>query len=206
LPGIGPVAAASNMPFNDNSHYYEAIRFPDSGQKIMARCSWNAVTPDFFAAMGIPILQGVTFPAAGADGNLVVVNSTFVQRYLGGRQPVGTTFLLGPKNIPCRIAGVVAGTKTITIGEEQQAQLYEPLDKKDDKLRVEFVMRSSIRHGLQLEAVRRELHGLEPMAGAEVETMYSSLGFAFLPTGSAHSCSVPSVFWAGCLRPSGCTG
>jgi hypothetical protein len=41
--------------------------------------------------------------------------------------------------------GIVAGTKTITIGEEQQPQLYEPLDETgDDKPRIEFVMRSSL--------------------------------------------------------------
>jgi len=35
---------------------------------------------------------------------------------------------------------------------------------------------------LQLEAVRRTLHRIEPMAGAQVATMYSSIGLAFLPS------------------------
>ena len=184
MPGLGPVAAASIVPFNDNSHYLSSLKFPDNGQTVSARYAWNAVTPDFFAAMSIPVLQGTTFPVVGRGGKLVVVNSTFVQRFLGGRQPVGTVFLSGENvSTAYRIVGVVAGTKTITIGEAQEPQLYEPLDEtQDGKLRVEFVMRSSIPPALQLDAVRRELHRIEPMAGAEVATMYSSIALAFLPS------------------------
>lgn len=183
LPGVARVAAASILPFNDNSHNRVDIEFPDNGASVRVSYSWNAVTPDYFAAMSIPVLQGSTLPPSGGGEKVVVVNDTFVRSYLAGRQPVGTVFLSGEHlNIPLRIVGVVGGTKTVTIGEEQMAQLYEPLDGKDNKLRIEFVVRSSIAPALQLEAVRRELHRLEPMAGAEVETMYSSIGLAFLPS------------------------
>ncbi|HEV2445220.1 MAG TPA: FtsX-like permease family protein, partial [Candidatus Sulfopaludibacter sp.] len=47
---------------------------------------------------------------------------------------------------------------------------------------IEFVLRSAIPPALQLEAVRRTLHGIEPMAGAQVQTMYASIGLAFLPS------------------------
>jgi len=74
-------------------------------------------------------------------------------------------------------------TKMITIGEEPKPQLYEPLDQIDnDRREIEFVVRSAILPGLQLEPVRRTLHSIEPMAGAEVHTMYSSIGLAFLPS------------------------
>jgi predicted permease len=184
LPGMGPVAAASIVPFNDNSHNRVDILFPDDGRKVRVSYSWNAVTPDYFAAMGIPILQGATLPVAGRGAKVVVVNDTFVGNYLGGRRPVGTVFLSGEKlNVPLRIVGVVAGTKTVTIGEEQMAQLYEPLhESQDGKLRIEFVMHSAIPPASQLEPVRRELRRIEPMAGAEVATMYSSIGLAFLPS------------------------
>ncbi len=84
---------------------------------------------------------------------------------------------------PYRIVGVAEGTKTKTIGEDPQPQLYEPLSQIDnDSLDIQFVMRSAIPPALQLDPVRRTLHRIEPMAGAEVETMYSSIGLAFLPS------------------------
>ena len=115
---------------------------------------------------------------------MVVVNPTFVRRYLGTRQPLGTVFLWGAEGkTPYRIVGVAEATKTMTIGEEPQPQLYEPLAQIDnDRQEIEFVMRSAIPPALQLDPVRRVLHAIEPMAGAQVETMYSSIGLAFLPS------------------------
>jgi putative ABC transport system permease protein len=43
-------------------------------------------------------------------------------------------------------------------------------------------LRSAIPPAQQLDAVRRTLHRIEPMAGAEVNTMYASIGLAFLPS------------------------
>jgi predicted permease len=183
VPGMGPVAAASIVPFNDDSHNLVSLSLR-GGPSFQVRYSWNAVTPDYFAAMGIPILQGSTFPAQGGEGKPVVVNATFAERYLGGANAVGSVFYIRDTHgLPWRVVGVVGGTKTITIGEEQQPQLYESLDRmRDGKTRVQFVMRSSIPPALQLEAARRVMRRIEPMAGVEVATMYSSIGLAFLPS------------------------
>jgi ABC-type antimicrobial peptide transport system permease subunit len=71
----------------------------------------------------------------------------------------------------------------MTIGEDPQPQLYEPLAQIDnDRQEIDFVVRSAIPPALQLEAVRRTLHGIEPMAGAEVNPMYASIGLALLPS------------------------
>jgi predicted permease len=184
VPGIERVAAARLIPFTDNTSYGSPITFADNHQMVQAFFKWNAVTPEFFQAMGIPIRQGRTFSDADAGGKTVIVNTTFVRRYLGGRQPIGTVFLWGAQGkTPYRIVGVAEGTKTMTIGEEQQPQLYEPLAQiVDDRLRIQFVMRSAIPPALQLNAVRGVLHGIEPMAGAQVETMFSSIGLAFVPS------------------------
>jgi predicted permease len=184
IPGIESVAAAHLIPFIDNASYGSPITFPDNRQDVRAFFKWNAVTPGFFQAMGIPIRQGRTFSGADAGGKTVVVNPTFVRRFLGGRPPIGTVFLWGLEGkTPYRIVGVAEGTKTLTIGEEQQPQLYEPLAQiVDDRLRIQFVMRSAIPPALQLSAVRGVLHRIEPMAGAEVETMFSSIGLAFVPS------------------------
>jgi hypothetical protein len=142
------------------------------------------VTPGYFRTMGIPLLEGRTFSAADRGEKVVIVNRAFVAQYLGSRQPLGTVFLWGGDGkTPYRIIGVAEGTKTLTIGEEPQPQLYEPLAQiVNDRPGIEFVMRSAIPPALQLDAVRRTLHRIEPMAGAQVDTMYSSIGLAFLPS------------------------
>jgi predicted permease len=184
LPGIDSAAAARVVPFNGGTRYGSTLVFPDNGGQAHAFFHWNAVTPQFFRAMDIPILQGRTFSPADRSEMVVVVNTEFVRRYLGRRQPLGTVFLWGREGkTPYRIIGVAEATKTTTIGEDPQPQLYEPLAQIDnDRQQIDFVMRSAIPPALQLEAVRRTLHGIEPMAGAQVATMYSSIGLAFLPS------------------------
>ena len=184
LPGIESAAAARIVPFNGGTRFGSTLVFPDKGDQKHAFFYWNAVTPEFFRAFGIPMLQGRTFAAADRSEHAVVVNPEFAKRYLGGRQPLGTVFLWGSDGkTPYRIVGMAGGTKTMTIGEDAQPQLYEPLAQIDnDRQEIEFVLRSAIPPALQLDAVRRTLHGIDPMVGAEVRTMYSSIGLAFLPS------------------------
>ncbi|HEX4166947.1 MAG TPA: ADOP family duplicated permease [Bryobacteraceae bacterium] len=184
IPGIEAVAAARVIPFNGNVAFGSTLSFPDNGQQRHAYFKWNAVTPSFFRVMDIHFYAGSTFRAIEHGGKVVIVNRVFVERYLGQRQPLGTVIQWGADHdAPYRIVGVVEGTKTITIGETPQAQLYEPLTQiENDQQDIQFVARSAIPPALQLDPLRRALHRIEPMAGAEVETMYSSIGFAFLPS------------------------
>jgi predicted permease len=184
LPGIESVAAARLTPFNGNEVYGSTLKFPDNGQQQPALFKWNAVTPQYFRAMDIPIYGGSTFAAANDGQKVVIVNRIFSQRYLGNRQLIGTIFLWGEDaKTPYRIIGVVEGTKTMTIGEEPWPQLYEPLAQiNNERLNMQLVMRSAIPPASQLDPVRRILHNLDPTAAVEVETMYSSIGLAFLPS------------------------
>ena len=184
LPGIESVAAATLTPFNGNEVYGAELKFPDNGQQVSSLFKWNAVTLDYFRAMGIPVLQGRTFATADNGQKAVIVNRVFVQRYLGNRQPVGTVFgWAEDKKIAYRIVGVVEGTKTMTIGEEPWPQLYEPLTQiVNDRLDLQLVLRSVIPPALQLEPIRRVLYDIDPTAAVQVETMYSSIGLAFLPS------------------------
>jgi putative ABC transport system permease protein len=112
-----------------------------------------------------------------------VVNRAFVDRYFGGRTPVGTVFSRTGLGATYRVVGVVEGTKNVTIGEDDQPQLYEPLAQiANDRPRIQFVLKSAIPPATQLEPVRDVLRRVEPAAGLEVATMYSSIGLAFLPS------------------------
>jgi predicted lysophospholipase L1 biosynthesis ABC-type transport system permease subunit len=134
--------------------------------------------------MDIAVLSGHAFAAQDSGGSkVVIVNREFVRRYLGAREPVGATFLWGEGKTPFRIVGVVRDTKNMTIGEDARAQLYEPLAQTTDiRPRIQFVTRSATPPAGQLTAVRQALRRAEPAAGVEVETMFSAVGFAFLPS------------------------
>jgi ABC-type antimicrobial peptide transport system permease subunit len=81
------------------------------------------------------------------------------------------------------VIGVVKGTKNLSIGEDDKPQLYQPLAQiNTDPTRIQFVLRSFTPPVTQLGPVRETLRRIEPNAGIEVATLYSSIGLAFLPS------------------------
>ncbi len=184
IPGIDGASAARIIPFTDATNFGTDLIFPDNGEKQHATFNWNAVTPDYFRVMDIPLLKGRAFvPQDNGGLRVVIVNEEFVRRYAGSREPIGRTFLWWEDKTPYQIVGVVRGTKNMTIGEDARAQLYEPLAQiKNDRPRIQFVTKSVTPPAAQLIAVRQALRQAEPAAGLEVETMFSAIGFAFLPS------------------------
>jgi predicted permease len=188
IPGVKASAAARAIPFMNAIGVLLPTRFVDNGEKVNAQFYWNMITPDFFEAMNIPILEGRTFVSADRTGERVaIVNRAFVQRYLAGRTPVGTTFSWPGDSAAYRIVGVVADTKNETIGEGEKPQLYLSFAEMSDiglgvNTELEFVIRSVVPPTAELGPVREALRRVEPAAGLEVTTMASSIGFAFLPS------------------------
>jgi predicted permease len=184
LPGIESAAGARVIPFTAATRFRVGLKLADTGKAVDAFFYWNAVSPDYFRTMGIPIDRGRTFQTGGdAATRPVIVNRTFAQRYLADRDPLGRTFLWGDNKEIYAVVGLVDATKNFSIGEDDQPQLYEDLARIDnDRTRVEFVVRSATPPATQLQAVRAALRRLEPNAGLEVATLYSSIGLAFLPS------------------------
>jgi predicted permease len=184
LPGIQAGAGARVIPFNQVTRFMIGLELTGTGRKVRAFFYWNAVTADYFRAMGIPIERGRTF-LTGADAAMlpVIVNRTFAQQYLADRDPLGRTFLWGDIKTPYVVVGIAGVTKNFSLGEEDQPQLYEDLARLDrGSTRVEFVASSATPPATQLQAVRAALRRVEPNAGLEVATLYSSIGLAFLPS------------------------
>jgi len=184
IPGVTFAAAARIIPFTDSTTFGSDVTFQDNGERRHVKFNWNAVTPDYFRAMDIPVLQGRAFgPQDNGVTRVVIVNDVFVRQYLQGRKALGAAFAWGPAKAVYTIAGVVRATKNMTIGENPRPQLYEPLAQiHNDRTRIQFVVRSRSGPAGQIAAVRQALRRAEPSAGLEVETMFAGIGFAFLPS------------------------
>jgi predicted permease len=91
LPGVQAAGAARIVPFTDQTRMGGRITFADNGEQRPVLFQWNAITPGFLAAMGIPIRQGRDF-TKGDQGQtrVAIVNREFVRRYFGGRSAIGT--------------------------------------------------------------------------------------------------------------------
>jgi predicted permease len=100
----------------------------------------NAITPGFFATLGISLVAGRNFderdsrPADGGGVRVAIVNEAFVKRYLDGQNPFGAVICqgAGPDAKPTiEIVGVVANFSYRGLREESE-QAYFPLLEGSD--------------------------------------------------------------------------
>jgi len=112
IPGIQNAAATTNVPLGGGSWGHEVrVGGVEGGSKF------TYASPTYFATMGIPLLTGRRFTDADTnDAPLVlIVNQTFLRKYLGGGQPVGQLVHVMPEpQYPERtyqIVGTIPDTK-----------------------------------------------------------------------------------------------
>jgi putative ABC transport system permease protein len=93
-PGVAAAAASSVMPLlpYDQMMGFQLPPGPGRPQMTVARAEGRLVSPAYFAAMGMRLLKGRGFNAADSPTSrmVVVVNETFVRRYLPG-ESLGAT-------------------------------------------------------------------------------------------------------------------
>jgi predicted permease len=109
LPGVRRVALGSFVPLGLTSHRRAEVDVP--GQTVArgeaTRVLVGSVDDEYFALMGIPLLQGRTIAADDVPGRpaVVVVNQAFAAKYYDGQIAIGRSFRLGATDVT--IAGMV---------------------------------------------------------------------------------------------------
>jgi predicted permease len=121
IPGVQSAAAGLSLPF-ERSLIMGGIAISDgkeTGQKAMADEVY--VTPDYFAALQIPILMGRSFTLSDSSNSqrVAIVNQTFVRKFFHGANPIGRHL-----NKDTTIVGVVADV-VMAPGADSVAPLAE---------------------------------------------------------------------------------
>jgi predicted permease len=97
-PEVVSVALASALPGVEVRRYSFSIQGQDyGGEENLPRARFARVSPGFFQALDVPVLQGREFSQEdGADATLVaVVNESFTRRYLREADPIGAQIRAG---------------------------------------------------------------------------------------------------------------
>jgi predicted permease len=190
LPGVERASFSFGMPLSIRHGRTSGadVQVVEPGAKpFNAHWAENIVSPGYFETLGIALRRGRDLTAADRRGapRVIVVNETFVSRYLGGRAPIGLHLMLpGPgHDEEHEIVGVVADSKHRSIGETQMAAIYAPYAQRPTDGRVLHVLARVT--GDPADTVRPmtvAIAGLDPSAAVDVQTVRQSLAFAFLPS------------------------
>jgi putative ABC transport system permease protein len=136
----------------------------------------RAVSPGYFAAMGIPLLAGRTFDDRDIEGHpaVAIVSQSFIRKYFLDGQALGK-WVQYPPNYPNRnrstIVGVVADVRQSDLETAPPMQIYRPL-WQFGPTSASTIARTAQPPDRLASAARTVLRDLDPaLALADVKTM-----------------------------------
>src|SRR5712691_7168820 len=167
FPGVESATFVQVRPGTGGSN--NTIAFVDGVQpheKVMdSLVRWNAVGPDFFHVVGTPILLGRDFTDADSARSMkvAVVNQTFVDRYLAGRQPMGHRLSIdGPNGVQYTIIGVAQNSRYTMVREPDRPMAYFPYTQIPDIATMQIELRTLGNPAALLPSVQRVVHDFGP--------------------------------------------
>ena len=132
VPGVAAVAVASKLPLAEESRRDTALFVED--RPLTAGTMPNVhqvsfVTPGYFRAMGIPLLEGRAFdapdPARARDE--VIVSRALAERYWRGEPVVGKRVRTGPVGPWYTVVGVAGNVRGTGLDEPPDEMIYFPV-------------------------------------------------------------------------------
>jgi putative ABC transport system permease protein len=127
LPGVQAVGAVSRLPLaGGNSSRSFSLPGIEKGYSADIRVS----TPDYFHAMGIPLLKGRSFSESdlGSSLNVAIVNEALARTVFPGQDPIGKQLTkFGPDNLTLQIIGVVGNVRHVGLDTDPHSEIYQLL-------------------------------------------------------------------------------
>ena len=126
MPGVKAVGINHALPFGG---VITGTRMTAVGSTQSQTASWQAVSPDYFEAMTIPILRGRTFEDAEMVGTMqhAMVTRSLAERLWGTQDPIGRQLVLSGSTTPLSVVGVVGETRNGSLDREAMPVVYVPV-------------------------------------------------------------------------------
>jgi predicted permease len=182
LPGVETASLATTVPMG-GIHLGWGLKIdgyqPPPGQSAPS-AGYNAVSPQYFDTMRIPVLRGSGIHDSDDQNSqyVAVINEAMAEKYWHGENPIGRRFTTtdDPQN-PIEIVGEVKNSRTIHLTGPYRPYLYVPLAQHYGyKLPATLQLRTSLPLATMNREVVDTIHSLAPaMPVIEVQTMIAAL-------------------------------
>ena len=164
LPGVEFAGATHRLPLRGNSGTsFEIEGRPVTDGQPRPRALYRVIAPEYFRAMGTPLLAGRTFTEEEAwrKPAAVIINQTLARRYWPNESPLGKRLKNGAPNSDwVEIVGVVADTRENELTAEVREALYLPYVASADPA-MTLVLRTSLEPLGLVAAARDELRRVD---------------------------------------------
>jgi putative ABC transport system permease protein len=172
--GLSISLPPDNLEVSD-SFSIEGKPWPDGAREPIVPIVLTS--PEYFTALGVPVLQGRGFSATDKQGSplVVIINQTLAERYFPDESPIGKRLKVGgadrPRNPWMEIVGVVGDLKYSGLDAKPEPTYYTPLAQ--DAWRAAYlVVRAPMNPADLAPAIREQIWSLDKdMPIANVATM-----------------------------------
>lgn len=149
VPGVDGVAEGTTVPWRDADGFGPGMQFTGEGHVKGAReedplAQFRAVTPGFFAALGVPIIEGRDFNDDDRRGgeSVVIISQSVAQRMFPGQDPLNRHIMwtdpvmdfISMSKGPRRIVGVAADVDDEHLIPGAALTIYHPFGQVPDNL------------------------------------------------------------------------
>jgi putative ABC transport system permease protein len=128
LPGVQAAGLISTLPLQGDI-WVDMISRDDDHRPVFQRplANYRFISPDYFAALGIPIRAGRAFESADRNRPVVIVSASTAARIWPGGNAVGKHMRGGDEADPmAEVVGVVTDTRTGMKGDPPPLMVYRP--------------------------------------------------------------------------------
>lgn len=139
------------------------------------RVNYEAITPDYFRAMGIPVLRGRAFSRSDTAGaaQVVIVSEGLARRLWPGKDPIGRRLMRSDPAVDkdkrplwSTVVGVVSDVRYRGLADVR-FDLYVPFEQKPDAPVKHLMVRTSGNPVALAAAIRAEARRLESTASVD---------------------------------------
>jgi len=189
MPGVSAAALSTELPLEGgNNGYIQVDGDTDPSHQSML-VENNYVTPNYFQAMGIPVLEGSPFTAADMEraaqvekelrdldkqdpkrktyppeiAFTVVISRTMARTFWPNQDPLGKIYHSSHSTIPVKVVAVVGDVSTWGVRQKSLPAAYYPFSRSlgDGRAYGALSIRASTPPAAMVPAVRKNLHELD---------------------------------------------
>ncbi len=129
LPGVQVAGVARNLPLSgvDVSLNFTVENRPVEASADQPRAKYRTASPDYFAAMGIPLVRGRYFDRTDGEktAGVALINNTLARRMWPNEDPLGKRIKPGfDDSVWCTIVGIVGDVKHTGLDAAVNAETY----------------------------------------------------------------------------------
>jgi putative ABC transport system permease protein len=168
LPNVVAAAAVSGRPLASGSTGLgiAAADKPDTPGAPVPWATWRVITPDYFKAMGLPLLAGRAFTSQDVIAKpwRAVISKRTAQLLWPGEDPIGKTAILwkGQSNRPTEIVGVVGDMRERGLENDPTLAVYFPAGGAMDGTTLQLVVHTKTPPASIVHSLRAAIADVDP--------------------------------------------